>query len=295
MNLTINNGTFNTQTQTACGSYTWSATGITYTTSGTYTHNYTNGNGCASADYLQLTIGNIPVTVNISETACDSYTWNGNTFTTSGVYTWTGTTTAGCDSVVHLTLTINHSTSSSFTTSGCETVTLPWGQSVSASGNYNHTYQTTAGCDSVVTAQVTILEATHTTQTVSVTSPYTFHGQLYMESGSYTYSYNNANGCPSTDVVNLTVNIPAGAVTLYPNPSRGIFLIALRGDFGAQVRQAFANVYDNRGRKLLSKQLSISSAGMAQVDLSMLVKGIYQIEVVDENGKRYSTDKMIIQ
>ncbi len=293
--LTINTGTFNTTTIARCQSYTWPANGITYTTGGTYTYSYTNGNGCASADYLILTIGNTPVTVNISQTSCNSYSWNGTTYTTGGTYTWTGTSTTGCDSIVYLNLTINNSTSSSFATSGCETVTLPWGQTVTATGAYNHTYQTTLGCDSVVTANVTILEGTNTVQALTVTAPYNFHGQTYLESGSYTYSYTNANGCASTDVLNLTVNAPKGGVTLYPNPNRGLFQIIVTGDFGSRVNVALVNVFDTRGRKIMTQKMNTSSSGMIQVNLTMLPKGIYQIEVVDDSGKRLTTDKMIIQ
>ena len=54
MNLTITKGTQTTLTETACESYTWH--GTTYTESGTYVHNYTNEQGCASSETLNLTI-----------------------------------------------------------------------------------------------------------------------------------------------------------------------------------------------------------------------------------------------
>ncbi|MBR4535281.1 MAG: T9SS type A sorting domain-containing protein, partial [Bacteroidales bacterium] len=64
LHLTINNGTHNVTTVTECESYTWTAgTGLTYTESGTYIHNYNNGDGCPSADTLHLTI----TTVGINE------------------------------------------------------------------------------------------------------------------------------------------------------------------------------------------------------------------------------------
>ncbi|HRI20779.1 MAG TPA: FG-GAP-like repeat-containing protein, partial [Panacibacter sp.] len=54
--LTINTGTFNSTTASACNSYIWVANGITYTTGGIYIYNYNNANGCASADTLKLTL-----------------------------------------------------------------------------------------------------------------------------------------------------------------------------------------------------------------------------------------------
>lgn len=41
---------------TACGSYTWPVNGITYTSSGNYTANFQNTNGCDSSWHLNLTI-----------------------------------------------------------------------------------------------------------------------------------------------------------------------------------------------------------------------------------------------
>lgn len=54
LNLTINYGTHNSETQTANGSYTWH--GTTYSLSDVYTYNYNNSDSCASTDTLHLTI-----------------------------------------------------------------------------------------------------------------------------------------------------------------------------------------------------------------------------------------------
>ena len=58
LNLTINNSTTSSTSQTACGSYSWN--GQTYTQSGTYTYTSTNANGCDSIATLVLTINAIP-------------------------------------------------------------------------------------------------------------------------------------------------------------------------------------------------------------------------------------------
>ncbi|MCH2021773.1 MAG: DUF1566 domain-containing protein, partial [Saprospiraceae bacterium] len=83
LNLTINNSTSSSSTETACDSFTWSVNGQTYTTSGTYTDVSTNAAGCAHTDTLNLTINN-SIAVTDVITACDSYTWiDGNTYTSS--------------------------------------------------------------------------------------------------------------------------------------------------------------------------------------------------------------------
>ena len=52
LNLTLNHGTHNAETQNASGSYSWH--GTTYNATGDYTYSYTNAAGCASVDTLHL-------------------------------------------------------------------------------------------------------------------------------------------------------------------------------------------------------------------------------------------------
>ncbi len=61
--------------------------------------------GCDSTLYLYLTI-NQSTTVNIVDTACQSYTYNGVTYNTSGIYYDTIQVLNGCDTLVTLDLTI---------------------------------------------------------------------------------------------------------------------------------------------------------------------------------------------
>lgn len=59
LNLTINNATSGTNTQSTCNSYTWAGPlgdGTTYTQSGTYTNTSTNALGCTHTETLNLTI-----------------------------------------------------------------------------------------------------------------------------------------------------------------------------------------------------------------------------------------------
>ncbi len=54
--LTINNGTHNSITDTACLTYSWN--GNTYNSSGLYTYSYLNASNCPSVDTLRLTVNN---------------------------------------------------------------------------------------------------------------------------------------------------------------------------------------------------------------------------------------------
>ena len=103
LQLTIYNSVVNSETVTACDSYTWN--GTTYTVSGDYTAALTTVHGCDSVVTLHLTI-NYSNTGSETVQAVGSYDWHGTTYTATGAYTWTGTNAAGCDSVVTLNLTI---------------------------------------------------------------------------------------------------------------------------------------------------------------------------------------------
>ena len=100
--------TSSTLTEVACGSYTYN--GLTYTTSGNYTHRYSNALGCDSTVTLQLTINTItPATIsragNVLSTAntYTSYQWLRNNSSITGATTNTYTVTQNGDYKVAVT------------------------------------------------------------------------------------------------------------------------------------------------------------------------------------------------
>ena len=241
--MTITPSTSHTTTASACGSYTWSVNGQTYTTSGTRTV----VTGC-NTEILVLTITpNTSHTTTIS--ACDSYTWSGGdgqtyaasgnyvyvkdcntetlaltitpstshstTASACGSYTWsvnsqtyttsgTYTSVSGCHTET-LVLTITPNTSHSTTASACGSYT--WsvnGQTYNASG----TYTSVTSCNTE-TLVLTITPSTSHTTTASACESYTWseNGQTYNASGTYT----SVTGC-HTEVLNLTINTPSVTV-----------------------------------------------------------------------------------
>ena len=115
MNLTINSPSSGSISIVTCGGYTWSVTGNTYSSTGSYLGTLPNATGCDSTVTLNLTIGN---TTSTSETltACNEYTWpaNNTTYTISGMYSVTVSGPNGCDSVLNLNLTLNSVTANIF-------------------------------------------------------------------------------------------------------------------------------------------------------------------------------------
>ena len=90
----------------SCNSFLWD--GITYDSSGIYSNQYTNFNGCGSTVILDLTV-NYTTSSYSSTTSCDSYFWNGITYFNSGNYFTVLTGSNGCDSIANLDLIIYNS------------------------------------------------------------------------------------------------------------------------------------------------------------------------------------------
>lgn len=106
LHLTIHTPVHTATSLTICKSYTWTeGTGMTYTTSGTYTYAHPDANGCTQVDTLHLIILSSFYT-EVSVTECGNYYWNDNNYTTSGDYTGIFSAANGCDSIVTLHLTI---------------------------------------------------------------------------------------------------------------------------------------------------------------------------------------------
>lgn len=105
VNLTVNQTTFDSIVEFACGSYT-APDGSIHTTSDTLDVVITNASGCDSLIHIDLTVSQ-PTTGNITETACNSYIApDGSVYTSTGVYTAVVTNAAGCDSTITINLTI---------------------------------------------------------------------------------------------------------------------------------------------------------------------------------------------
>jgi PKD repeat protein len=212
LNLTINSSTYWSKQIVECDSFTWSQTGVTYYSSGTYLDTLTNAAGCDSILILYLQVGTSSI-VSSSEIACDSFVWagTGNTYYTSGLYTDTLSTSEGCDSIVRLQLTINSSSYSTQVETACDSFT--WaanGLTYSSSGSYTETSTNAAGCDSIITLNLTINSSWSNTQTETACDSFFWqlNGMTYTASGTYSETYTAANGCDSTYILDLTILNP---------------------------------------------------------------------------------------
>ena len=108
LNLTINNSTSSTATETECDSYTWPVNGSTYISTVIDTVIGVNAAGCIETSILDLTINNSTTSTD-NQVACDSYIWpvNGLTYTSPSMVTVINVNAAGCTETSILNLTIS--------------------------------------------------------------------------------------------------------------------------------------------------------------------------------------------
>jgi len=157
LNLTVNNLQTTSQNISVCQNqlpYTWN--GQSLTSAGTYTYTTTGQNGCDSTVNLNLIVNSLQTTTqNIS--VCQNqlpYTWNGQSLTSAGTYTYTTVDQNGCDSTVNLNLTIlpsfNTTVDSIVYTNDFPILWM--GNTITSAGVYSHTVVSTAsnGCDSTI-------------------------------------------------------------------------------------------------------------------------------------------------
>ena len=315
LHLTVNYGTHNVLDTTVCESFTWTdGTGETYNISGTYTHAYTNEDGCASVDTLHLTV-NQTYNVTEAQSICESelpYTWNGVQFTSAGSQTLSLQSVIGCDSVVTMTLNVLSTDATNYTEEACDS--YAWnGEVYSNSGNYTQTFNNAAGCDSVVTLHLTIYESTFSDFTIVINEPcYVWNGIEYCETGDYVQTLQTVDGCDSVVTLHLTIETGINdlnqnaSMKVYPNPTSNIVNVELSINNGPSNNVAI-QVFDIYGKLLdvvnvgntdaihrVPTGHSVDSYGEAnahdlsaqttQIDLSRYANGVYFIKAVAEGN-----------
>jgi hypothetical protein len=314
VNLTITHSTASTLDITSCDSYISPDGEVIWTETGVYQDTLLNAEGCDSVITINLTILISPSSETTVE-ACDRYTLPGGstTWTESGTYMEVFESAGLCDSIVTLHLTINQSTSSSIEVSACERFLSPgfeyyWTES----GIYLDTIPNAAGCDSIITIDLTIInidtavtQADHVLTANMPDATYqwidcanenepidgetnqTFSATV---NGQYAVII-SSGGCTDTSacyVVNTvsTTDVFRNALNLYPNPSKGNFVI----EPGALNGEGILHVTDLQG-KTWHEQVY---RGERYIEVS--IDGPAGIYLVTLTGKTYTlVDKVILE
>ncbi|NBY29374.1 MAG: hypothetical protein EBQ67_00770, partial [Sphingobacteriia bacterium] len=156
--LTQNTRRF-TWNRNICEGQSFSLSGQSYTTPGTY-QGRLSGTGGACDTLITLNLNVIPTqTILPAVTTCSNqpYSFNGLSLTSSGTYFDTLINSLGCDSILQLNFTVNPSYNQNQNIVVCSGTSYSFGgQNLTTSGNYSHTYTTANGCDSLVNLNLTI-------------------------------------------------------------------------------------------------------------------------------------------
>ncbi len=157
--------------------------------------------------FVAKLIDGCPSYATLTQTHCDSFSFNNVTYTTSGVYVDTIPSTFNCDSIITLNLTINHSAVNPVITGQyCDSVTFN-GVTYTTTGVYTQHYFSFNGCDSNKTYDVTIKGQSSSSQLdIDACGPYVFNDSTYQVSGNFLVTLANAQGCDSVVTLHLTIN-----------------------------------------------------------------------------------------
>ena len=190
--------------------------------------------------------------------ACGSFTWIDNvTYTTSNssaTYTLTGGNSVGCDSIVTLNLTIN--TIDNTVTNSSPTLT---------SNQLGATYQW-LDCDN----------------NFSIISGETAQSYLVTTTGNYAVEI-TLGGCVDTSacenvIINSIKEITNIGISVYPNPTSGLFTISLDGTQNEALNYSILNL---EGKTV--KQANNVTDKKIIIDISSESKGVYFLKIYKEN------------
>ena len=144
-------------------------------------------------------------TVELTQSACEAYTWYGVTYTESGTYEHKTQVDTWKEKLEILHLTINHNVTVELDQIACDS--LNWnGMFLTQSGIYTYTTQTVQGCDSIEVLHLTINYSDTAEYTAETCDSYTWNDATYTTSGTYTFRNQTAQGCDSIEVLYLTIN-----------------------------------------------------------------------------------------
>ncbi len=154
-----------------------------------------------------------PDTINIYQSACNSYYWetNNQSYSNGGVYEVMLKNQSGCDSLLRLNLTINPIQLTQINISACDSFYVGPNRGILyESGEIIDTSTNILGCDSIHLTKVNIYPSYNFQQNIVACNSYDWipGEQNLTESGIYTFALVSSKGCDSVYTINLTIEKP---------------------------------------------------------------------------------------
>ncbi|MEQ8624510.1 MAG: lamin tail domain-containing protein [Vicingaceae bacterium] len=194
-----------TLVDSACVSYTWSTTALSYDSTGMYFDTTTTANGCDSINVLDLTILQTRTDTTVSVCDTNFYVWRGDTLRAEGLYRDTLLGASLCDSILELNLFIGTPTSLADTVITCDSYVWQ-GDTLTAAGDYFDTIPNAKGCDSLLSLNLSFTTPSSSSDTVVACELYVWLGDTLTTSGTYFDTIPSTTlGCDSLLTLELTI------------------------------------------------------------------------------------------
>lgn len=283
-------------------SYVWSNnetnSSITVSTNGTFDVTVTEGSCSATSTPITITVSNNAVasitpststsfceggSVELTASSGNSYTWSTGATTqsinvnTSGNYSVTVAVNGGCNAVsIPIVVTVNPLPTVSM--NGLATQYFADDAEVTLSGSPAGGTFTGNG----------VVGNLFSPANAGVGGPYTI-----------TYSYTDGNGCSAITTADVTVLTPTGintltairAVSIYPNPSTGTFVLTMRSKTTISTDITVVNPI---GQKVFEERdIAVNNILTKELNLRNLAKGIYTLMLTC--GREREAYKLVIQ
>jgi gliding motility-associated-like protein len=196
LTLTINPLDTTYQTQSICRDKSYNFYSQVLTSAGTYSHKFTNRNGCDSLILLTLALKDTS-SYALTRTICKNqfFSFNNQNLHTAGIYRDTLTNLAGCDSFITLILLTNGTVSNTIEITRCHGDIY---QGYTQSGTYVQNLTSHLGCDSLLTIKLTYLPITeYKTISHSKCGAFLYGSRTYTRNDSFIETIKNYLNCDS--------------------------------------------------------------------------------------------------
>jgi gliding motility-associated-like protein len=215
LTLSINQLDTNRQTQSICKGTSYNFYSQVLSSAGTYSHKFTNRNGCDSLILLTLALKDTS-SYSLTRTICKNqfYSFNNQNLNTAGIYRDTLTNAAGCDSFITLTLLTNGTVSNTIEITRCHDDIY---QGYTQSSTYLQTLTSHLGCDSLLTIKLTYLPTTEfKTIQHNKCGAFVYGSRTYTQNDSFTETIKNYLNCDSIVTKHIVTITKPNPIVLEP-------------------------------------------------------------------------------
>ncbi len=113
--------------------------------------------------------------------------------------------------------------------------------------------------------------------------------------GSYTVQVTDVNGCVGTSAATVINSVANDILFIYPSPNTGQFQVRYFSPLGTTIFPRYVNIFDSKGARVYAKSYTINSPyTRLDVNLGNFQKGVYQVELTDNEGKRIKVGRVLV-